>query len=445
MKRIVSIVLCVFVVLAWFVTFRKEVQAEVQYRSCVHKAEQSVQDGLYEQAVEYYESALSIKSSKVELYTKIKEANKLYYDEQKTGATKDLYLKSLITCCEYQPYNKVEWDELIKYYMDEGEYTNANKYLRKAERNDLTDDYLSGVRNELKYYYELDTQSFGSYTYLPRYTGEEVGGLYVAHGVETYWLVDESGETKSEDYGFIGMVNGEGKAVYKDPSGFVIKDKRMITRRKLDVDIDSAGQISNGLIPVCKDGIWYYITEDGKKAFGEYEYASSFIQNQAAVKKDGAWTIIDEKGTAVKNGQFEDIKLSEDDHFLHRGKYVIAKRDGKYHIYDDKLKQIGNLSCEDMDIYAGGEMIAVQQGGVWGFADLKGNVVIKPQYQCAKSFSNGYAAVMNEEELWGCIISDGTLVIDYRFYDIGYFNDKNQCLVSEDSILYSFLKFKFQD
>jgi hypothetical protein len=50
----------------------------------------------------------------------------------------------------------------------------------------------------------------------------------------------------------------------------------------------------------------------------------------------------------------------------------------------------------------------------YGYADGKGNVVIKPQFDKAQSFSEGYAAVSREEnyaQKWGFINMSGTLVI----------------------------------
>lgn len=56
-------------------------------------------------------------------------------------------------------------------------------------------------------------------------------------------------------------------------------------------------------------------------------------------------------------------------------------------------------------------MRRIQVDGKWGFADLYGNIVIKPQYEFCLDFNEGLAAVEVEPKKWGYIDSTGTIVI----------------------------------
>ena len=55
--------------------------------------------------------------------------------------------------------------------------------------------------------------------------------------------------------------------------------------------------------------------------------------------------------------------------------------------------------------------------------------MIEPQFQEARSFSGGLAAVYDGKQ-WGFINEKGTLAIDYQFQDAGYFSAKGACPVS---------------
>lgn len=87
-------------------------------------------------------------------------------------------------------------------------------------------------------------------------------------------------------------------------------------------------------------------------------------------------------------------------------------------------------------------MFVASQDGKWGFIDDEGEIVIKPVFQEAKSFSNGLAAVYDGEK-WGFINKDGDLVIDYQFRDVDYFTEDGICFVSTYEDLYYMITLRF--
>lgn len=68
------------------------------------------------------------------------------------------------------------------------------------------------------------------------------------------------------------------------------------------------------------------------------------------------------------------------------------------------------------------ELFPVVQGGKWGYMDKTGNLVIKPQYECAWDFSDGMACVQ-EGLLRGYINSNGTMVIKPQYVMAGPFSE----------------------
>ena len=78
-------------------------------------------------------------------------------------------------------------------------------------------------------------------------------------------------------------------------------------------------------------------------------------------------------------------------------------------------------------------LIAICKNGKWGFVNTSGEVIIKPTYDEARSFSNGVAAVKKDDK-WGFINKDNKLVIDFQFTDVGYMGLNGLCPVRTDRL-----------
>jgi len=91
-------------------------------------------------------------------------------------------------------------------------------------------------------------------------------------------------------------------------------------------------------------------------------------------------------------------------------------------------KQITSDTYEDVKIFNGDGYAAVKVNGKWGFINKDGEVVIKPQYEDARSFSNGYAAV-KKNKTWGFIDANNEIFIDYMFSEVKDFTNSGSVFV----------------
>lgn len=69
---------------------------------------------------------------------------------------------------------------------------------------------------------------------------------------------------------------------------------------------DDIRYYSEGMIPVSKNGQWYYVDPEGMELLGPYEAAESFSEGYACVKQNGVWGYIDRYGTWVREPLYED-------------------------------------------------------------------------------------------------------------------------------------------
>jgi hypothetical protein len=58
--------------------------------------------------------------------------------------------------------------------------------------------------------------------------------------------------------------------------------------------------------------------------------------------------------------------------------------------------------------------VATKDG--WGYIDVAGNFVIRPQYDAARGFREGLAAVSNKKGQWGYIDKKANIVISYQYH-----------------------------
>jgi hypothetical protein len=69
-------------------------------------------------------------------------------------------------------------------------------------------------------------------------------------------------------------------------------------------------------------------------------------------------------------------------------------------------------------------LFPVQVGGMWGYMDTTGKLVIRPQFDAPFSFSEGLAPVFDKHtHAWGYIDKTGRFVIRPRFGDAGVFSE----------------------
>src|SRR5687768_8945424 len=68
------------------------------------------------------------------------------------------------------------------------------------------------------------------------------------------------------------------------------------------------------------------------------------------------------------------------------------------------------------------QLYPVQESGKWGYMDKAGKVVVKPQYEDAKDFSEGMGRV-KEDGKWGFVNNSGELTIKPQYDKAMDFSD----------------------
>ena len=436
-KTIIPIILVAALCLAWFSFISGILDNHNAYRKCVNDAEISIEEGLYEQAVEFYKESLKYKANK-STYMKIKETYDLLYAEEHTPFIRSLYIDDMALAAEAFPKNEEFWVAQIDLYMEALNYSKAYTTVNQAFNYGAQGEKLDSLYRTLLYKIKIGYKLYTAFK-------TALNGYITVFDGSNWLVLDDYGKAITSNYRFVGLISDDGKGLYTNNIDSRFLDITEVPRARFDLVFEEAGYFNekSGLIPVKIDGKWKYMNLDGEFLPGEFEVAGSYYNRKAVAKANNTWVLVDEEGKQDSLAAFDDIKF--DLYGCHiQNDVIIAMTDGKYHLYDTEFNQIGDFEADDIDIYIDPDGIAFESNGKWGFANSDGEIIVEPQYVQAKSFANGYAAVRNEDGLWGFINRKYELVIDYQFVDAYYFTQAETCMVSSTEGIYQMIQFMFE-
>ncbi len=422
-KSNLIIVICVvsLCALGWLTMGMEVVETGSMYSDYVEQADSWVRErGLYQRAIGNYNLALNEKETE-EVYLKLNEAYKLRYNEAPEDTVDD-YMDFLKTAVKAYPGNTELVDSFVEMYFLESKYEDIYDCLINAISNGYDTPEVRADLRKATYAYKLKGSTFSGL--------KQSNGYYYSVGRNKGWNIYsiDDGYILSNEYDFVSCPNEDGMVIATGNDSRILDSTGMVYGI-FKGKVTDASLYSENLIAACVDGVYSYYNDFADKQFGEYEMAGSFQDGKAAVRKDGKWMLVDTSGQ-VSSMSFDEIVIDYTGNHLING-LIIAKSNGVYGLYDEDMKLQCELECSDVDILTQDEIIAVQIGKMWGFVNTDGETVIEPEYEEAKSFSNGIAAVKHDGK-WGFIDLDGNLVITYQFSDSGYFNSDGICPVRTD-------------
>ncbi len=434
-RTLITIALCFLLVIGWGFNGANIISNASGAGKYVKQAEKFEKAGLYQKAILSYEKALEIHEKKSVRDKWIEAYKKGHEDAVVTNLE---YKDALMFACKEYPKDATYWEKLIDLSLGMKDYKSAYSSYNKSVRNGAKSKKLKALGTEVTYAFGIEKTNYSEIWRSP-------SGKYTRLSDTGYSITEEDGKPVYEEYAYISPVS--------DAMEYVItsqKDSRQMDAKKIVQSIlpeqlkdKETRAVGSNLIPVKNENQkWQYLDcGTGKYLEGEFTEASSFTNGIAAVIKDDKWMLVDGGLQKYKEAVFEDVKLYGNGEYTGYG-YMVASENGSYALYSANGEKECDLNAYDADVYLG-EYIAIKdKDGLWGYADLEGETVIKPQYKEAKSFSHGLGAVFDGKK-WGFIDKKGNVVIDYQFDDADYFNKKGVCYISEKAGLYNKITLRF--
>ena len=191
-KIIVPIIMIGLLGLAWLSYFMGVSKNQKEYKECLAKAEESVDKGLYEQAVEYYKKALEF-NSRESIYEDMKVAYDLLYAEEPIAYVRNIYLEDMKLASNAFPENEMFWERQIELYLDADNYKGAYETAKSALNKDVTSDKLDKMYNKLLYMTKLEYKVYEDYN-------TALNGYISLYNGNTWSIVSDAGEVIRDEY-----------------------------------------------------------------------------------------------------------------------------------------------------------------------------------------------------------------------------------------------------
>lgn len=439
-KILVLILFGVMLVGGWYSRLSSISEKENIYREYVAAGDEKYEKTLYQEAGQYYQAALEMKQTR-NVEEKLVAAYEGHYSDEPSYTTQDELLDVLQGACENYSEVAEFWERRIELYLEECDYKNALKVCEQAYEEGVDSEHYVELFKEVKYAHEEETLYQVDYR-------ENVNGYFLLNtGLEWKWITDDGEEDSDIGYSQIGYINKDGIFLCTDKEKktyFVDMDG--VKRGIINLDVTDFGVLSSGYCGVKYQDAYALIDIDGNILIDGLVSGGCFQNGYAPVEKEkGDWYLVDTEGQ-LHETDMDEIVTDYVGRYLINDT-VLVKKDGKYHIYNAELTEaVSDFSCKDIDILTEDGITAYQDDdGKWGFVNLDGTIFIEPQYDEAKSFSNGLAAVCKDGK-WGIINNNNELIIDYQYTYCGYLSSGGVVYVKgEDEDYYKTIKFEFPD
>lgn len=198
---------------------------------------------------------------------------------------------------------------------------------------------------------------------------------------------------------------------------------------------------SEGLTRVLINGKYGYVDSHNRLVIpAEYEAADEFYNDLAGVKEKGKWEVINGRGKVLRPWTLTTVRPQ---HWLGPIELITPVLesqgrtiDARFLVYavnrnNDVFKNLEALQSDPAS-----PLLPVKIGGLWGYVERRisldnpqDSIAIVPQYQDAKPYSDGLAAVEINGK-WGYIDNGGNRVIKPAFDEAQSF-ERNLALVSQ--------------
>lgn len=423
-RLLITVLFILLLPLSWYKMYSDSSSEEAMYQAYLADARNKASLQLVKGASESYMRALEIYDScEIQL-----ETAKMYYDNKKYNIFEDL-CDSIV---QKYPKELAAYELLAQYYYMLESYEDIIAIQDNLSKRNLSSKIVNELCQSIEY----------QFTYSGSYTFSEISNFYAGYA-----------RVRNSD-GFLGYYNTSGNVViacmYVD--GSMIRESGLagITTSsneayiidwlndKVNCDpqernITKIGTISDNVFPVMMDGKYYASDYSFQLSEDSYDYIGGFADGLAAAKLGNEWFFINANGQRISNKSYADIVLDDGEIAFHHTRAMVKVKDS-YMLIDSNENQIGSLVFEDgINFIQENQPACIQLDGKWGFINEAGEVVIEPQYENARPFSNGLAGVIVEGG-WNYIDITGEIRILGPFQEVRELSDIGSAFVKSDDV-----------
>lgn len=420
-KKIVPIAVVVLMLLSTFQAFKGPIERHREIKSALKQAESYREQKLYTLAEKSYEEAIAL-SEKPEYYEK---AIEMYMQI----SNHDKAIKWTEKMKNDFPENPRAYELLLEAYINNEDYSDAFDIFDEIKAREITSDKITTLWNENKFAYKT---SGANYTDIERFSGK----YGKATNGEKYCILKQNGKRGTQFiYDRVGFFANDMCPVLIENVWYFIGtdfDYKANLSYNFDFEISEVGLYSSEMYPISDGKQYHYSNLNYELLYGPFDYAGSFNNGVAAVKKGNEWFLIGTDGENIA-GPYESILLDE------RGICSIAERcfvkeNGAYYLIDIEGNKVTDTAFQDAKLFINSkETTAVKINNKWNYIDVSGTVTEMPEvYEDANAFSCGLA-LASKGGFYGFIDSNGSWIIEPKYKKAISFNSNGCAFVYDDT------------
>lgn len=332
---------------------------------------------------------------------------------------------------------------LLDCYIADASYRDAFSLNDEAEARGASGNILQERMKSIAYEYEMSMDGFTD-------VGTFGGGMYPVKKDDLWGYANEEGKREidyefSEAFPFnselVAAVRGaDGEYFYISETG----NKKYAVQNMANCEGLS---LISGNILAAFDGTSYdyYDTDFNSLTDEHFDYATALNGGIGAVQKGDLWEMIDFNETDSEESeddaapaeplQFDGVVI-DGKGICYRNERCFIYEDGSFYLADGSGNKVAETPYEDARLFLENDtedtqaLAAVKLDGKWGFINKSGDMVIKPQFDDAHSFQNGYAAI-EKSHRWGFVLPSGEMAIEPTFVNAKDFNGIGGVFVSD--------------
>lgn len=445
-------------------------ESEKIYQSAMTQGQELEGKMLCGRAINAYRAADNIHDS-CELRMKIAELYGKGYEngEFDSLSYKESVLRSVIN--DY-PSETAAYDQLVEIYTVEKDDNQLARLVKYSRSKNISTELLENARESVRHKYNtsvIDADmlvSVGPY-WVSRRTDEriesdngentadaETAENKPARNIYTFYYEDGSvsenynclemsaptsvtvAENESHNYYFAKDNGNDSTVMEKNDEVYSAIYRDGVRRSYIDGDREGYYQFGSGMISLYdrNTGKWDVFDVEGNKCAEGYDEAGTFGNGYMIAARGEHSRIVNTKFEDVFGGDVEAVTGFGGRCSVNNRMFVKKSGESRYKMYDTETLTSNGFECDNADLLIE-DLAAFEKDGKWGFVDNKGNVVIEPQYDEAKSFRHGYAAV-RRGDVWGFINRSNEMIIEPEFEEALYFLSDGSAFVRNGESYY---------
>ena len=230
-------------------------------------------------------------------------------------------------------------------------------------------------------------------------------GYAVISDYENYWFVNKSGKRVFSKKFKDACVFTNGFARVSDEecgySSSYFIDKKGERAKHLPL----GGSIFNNGISYCG---WKLIDTLGNVLIDSIHEWTGASYEFLKVRRNDKWGFIDRKGNIIIDFQYEQDRRREFD--------MVLK------LNTDSLDALPKARYRNVGFFYE-DLASIQKDSLFGFINLKNEMVIEPIFKGVRYFSEGLAGATLDGKKWGFINKEGEFVIDPQYFFVDAFEN----------------------